>query len=163
MVEHLALRCVIQSCLEWDCFHRTWHAAWKTNPALDMFEVCGLTVISPLQSIAEVFRCFICMEKLRDARLCPHCSKLCCFSCIRVSLLILVSSCKCVSLKATRLTSTFLLPCLFSCSSKNSCCYFLSLLCDVLFPFPSLLQHPEVELGRLCIAFSSANYRDWLE
>ncbi|CAF97325.1 unnamed protein product, partial [Tetraodon nigroviridis] len=39
-----------------------------------------------VQSIAEVFRCFICMEKLRDARLCPHCSKLCCFSCIRVSL-----------------------------------------------------------------------------
>lgn len=38
-----------------------------------------------VQSIAEVFRCFICMEKLRDARLCPHCSKLCCFSCIRVS------------------------------------------------------------------------------
>uniref|UniRef100_A0A8C1WB90 Tripartite motif containing 37 n=1 Tax=Cyprinus carpio TaxID=7962 RepID=A0A8C1WB90_CYPCA len=37
----------------------------------------------PFQSIAEVFRCFICMEKLRDARLCPHCSKLCCFSCIR--------------------------------------------------------------------------------
>ncbi|XP_034496999.1 E3 ubiquitin-protein ligase TRIM37 isoform X13 [Ailuropoda melanoleuca] len=35
------------------------------------------------KSIAEVFRCFICMEKLRDARLCPHCSKLCCFSCIR--------------------------------------------------------------------------------
>uniref|UniRef100_A0A672HKA2 Tripartite motif containing 37 n=1 Tax=Salarias fasciatus TaxID=181472 RepID=A0A672HKA2_SALFA len=37
-----------------------------------------------VESIAEVFRCFICMEKLRDARLCPHCSKLCCFSCIRV-------------------------------------------------------------------------------
>ncbi|XP_069917080.1 E3 ubiquitin-protein ligase TRIM37 isoform X7 [Oryctolagus cuniculus] len=36
-----------------------------------------------VESIAEVFRCFICMEKLRDARLCPHCSKLCCFSCIR--------------------------------------------------------------------------------
>ncbi|KAI8502867.1 Tripartite motif containing 37 [Branchiostoma belcheri] len=34
-------------------------------------------------SLAEVFRCFICMEKLRDARLCPHCSKLCCFMCIR--------------------------------------------------------------------------------
>uniref|UniRef100_A0A8C0ZEV4 Tripartite motif containing 37 n=1 Tax=Cyanistes caeruleus TaxID=156563 RepID=A0A8C0ZEV4_CYACU len=41
------------------------------------------SVNPPLQSIAEVFRCFICMEKLRDARLCPHCSKLCCFSCIR--------------------------------------------------------------------------------
>lgn len=38
------------------------------------------------QSLSEVFRCFICMEKLRDARLCPHCSKLCCFSCIRVSI-----------------------------------------------------------------------------
>ncbi|ESO86713.1 hypothetical protein LOTGIDRAFT_128738, partial [Lottia gigantea] len=33
--------------------------------------------------LAEVFRCFICMERLRDARLCPHCSKLCCFACIR--------------------------------------------------------------------------------
>ncbi|XP_069134745.1 E3 ubiquitin-protein ligase TRIM37-like [Argopecten irradians] len=36
-----------------------------------------------VEGLAEVFRCFICMEKLRDARLCPHCSKLCCFLCIR--------------------------------------------------------------------------------
>ncbi|VDH91810.1 tripartite motif-containing protein 37, partial [Mytilus galloprovincialis] len=36
-----------------------------------------------VENLAEMFRCFICMEKLRDARLCPHCSKLCCFSCIR--------------------------------------------------------------------------------
>ncbi|CAF1110177.1 unnamed protein product [Rotaria sordida] len=36
-----------------------------------------------VESLAEVFRCFICMEKLRDARLCPHCSKLCCYPCIR--------------------------------------------------------------------------------
>ena len=35
------------------------------------------------QGLADVFRCFICMDKLRDARLCPHCSKLCCFACIR--------------------------------------------------------------------------------
>lgn len=35
------------------------------------------------QTLAEVFRCFICMEKLRDAHLCPHCSKLCCYTCIR--------------------------------------------------------------------------------
>ena len=28
-------------------------------------------------------RCFICMEKLRNAHLCPHCSKLCCYMCIR--------------------------------------------------------------------------------
>ncbi|XP_046462791.1 E3 ubiquitin-protein ligase TRIM37-like [Daphnia pulex] len=36
-----------------------------------------------MEGIADVFRCFICMDKLRDARLCPHCSKLCCFACIR--------------------------------------------------------------------------------
>ncbi|XP_052214330.1 E3 ubiquitin-protein ligase TRIM37-like isoform X2 [Dreissena polymorpha] len=36
-----------------------------------------------VESLTEVFRCFICMEKLRDARLCPHCSKLCCYACIR--------------------------------------------------------------------------------
>ncbi|XP_015120522.1 E3 ubiquitin-protein ligase TRIM37 isoform X1 [Diachasma alloeum] len=36
-----------------------------------------------VESLAEVFRCFICMEKLRDAHLCPHCSKLCCYTCIR--------------------------------------------------------------------------------
>lgn len=36
-----------------------------------------------LQTLAEVFRCFICMEKLVDAHLCPHCSKLCCYACVR--------------------------------------------------------------------------------
>ncbi|XP_076232623.1 uncharacterized protein LOC143178072 isoform X3 [Calliopsis andreniformis] len=36
-----------------------------------------------VEALAEVFRCFICMEKLTDAHLCPHCSKLCCYTCIR--------------------------------------------------------------------------------
>ncbi|XP_063963963.1 E3 ubiquitin-protein ligase TRIM37-like isoform X1 [Lytechinus pictus] len=45
--------------------------------------MCRTFSFNVLQSLAEVFRCFICMEKLRDARLCPHCSKLCCYSCIR--------------------------------------------------------------------------------
>ncbi|EDO44138.1 predicted protein [Nematostella vectensis] len=36
-----------------------------------------------VESLSELFRCFICMERLQDARLCPHCSKLCCFLCIR--------------------------------------------------------------------------------
>ncbi|KAJ0180337.1 hypothetical protein K1T71_003741 [Dendrolimus kikuchii] len=36
-----------------------------------------------VETLAEVFRCFICMEKLVDAHLCPHCSKLCCYSCVR--------------------------------------------------------------------------------
>ncbi|XP_016844823.1 uncharacterized protein LOC100121202 isoform X1 [Nasonia vitripennis] len=36
-----------------------------------------------VETLAEVFRCFICMEKLREAHLCPHCSKLCCYTCIR--------------------------------------------------------------------------------
>eukprot|EP00096_Caligus_rogercresseyi_P000740 TRINITY_DN11251_c0_g1_i1.p1 TRINITY_DN11251_c0_g1~~TRINITY_DN11251_c0_g1_i1.p1 ORF type:complete len:921 (-),score=249.89 TRINITY_DN11251_c0_g1_i1:106-2868(-) len=36
-----------------------------------------------VENLAEVFQCFICMEKLRNAHLCPHCSKLCCYLCIR--------------------------------------------------------------------------------
>ncbi|XP_021700141.1 E3 ubiquitin-protein ligase TRIM37 isoform X2 [Aedes aegypti] len=34
------------------------------------------------ETISDVFRCFICMEKLQEAHLCPHCSKLCCYLCI---------------------------------------------------------------------------------
>ncbi|KAF0038405.1 hypothetical protein F2P81_008889 [Scophthalmus maximus] len=52
-------------------------------PEIENFKVAEMDEQS-VESIAEVFRCFICMEKLRDARLCPHCSKLCCFSCIRL-------------------------------------------------------------------------------
>uniref|UniRef100_A0A3Q1GKZ8 Tripartite motif containing 37 n=2 Tax=Acanthochromis polyacanthus TaxID=80966 RepID=A0A3Q1GKZ8_9TELE len=51
-------------------------------PEIKTFKLAEMDEQS-VESIAEVFRCFICMEKLRDARLCPHCSKLCCFSCIR--------------------------------------------------------------------------------
>ena len=36
-----------------------------------------------VENLSDVFRCFICMEKLRNAHLCPHCSKLCCYLCIR--------------------------------------------------------------------------------
>ncbi|KAA3677490.1 tripartite motif-containing protein 37 [Paragonimus westermani] len=39
--------------------------------------------VDTFESLSEVFRCFICMEKLHNARLCPHCSKLCCYKCIR--------------------------------------------------------------------------------
>ncbi|CDS37296.1 E3 ubiquitin protein ligase TRIM37 [Echinococcus multilocularis] len=35
-----------------------------------------------LEALADVFKCFICMEQLDNARMCPHCSKLCCFECI---------------------------------------------------------------------------------
>ena len=43
-----------------------------------------------MQTLSDVFKCFICMERLRDARLCPHCSKLCCYPCIQVSNLIFI-------------------------------------------------------------------------
>ncbi|KAF7257509.1 hypothetical protein EG68_05250 [Paragonimus skrjabini miyazakii] len=39
--------------------------------------------VDTFESLSEVFRCFICMEKVHNARLCPHCSKLCCYKCIR--------------------------------------------------------------------------------
>ncbi|XP_025411276.1 E3 ubiquitin-protein ligase TRIM37-like isoform X2 [Sipha flava] len=35
-----------------------------------------------LQTLLQTFKCFICMEKIQDAHLCPHCSKLCCYSCM---------------------------------------------------------------------------------
>ena len=34
-------------------------------------------------ALEDVFKCFICLERLRNAHLCPHCSKLCCYQCIR--------------------------------------------------------------------------------
>uniref|UniRef100_A0A1L8DTG1 Putative e3 ubiquitin-protein ligase trim37 n=1 Tax=Nyssomyia neivai TaxID=330878 RepID=A0A1L8DTG1_9DIPT len=40
------------------------------------------TAMPAEQTINDVFRCFICMEKLQEAHLCPHCSKLCCYVCI---------------------------------------------------------------------------------
>jgi len=49
-------------------------AGYDSNPRRDEPTV---------ETLAEVFRCFICMEKLRNAHLCPHCSKLCCYMCIR--------------------------------------------------------------------------------
>ena len=42
---------------------------------------------SPPQSLTELFRCFICMQPLQSARLCPHCSKLCCAPCVEVWLI----------------------------------------------------------------------------
>jgi tripartite motif-containing protein 37 len=41
-----------------------------------------LSSLLHLQTLIDVFRCFICMEKLQDAHLCPFCSKLCCYVCI---------------------------------------------------------------------------------
>ena len=36
-----------------------------------------------LNNLEEVFCCYICLGRLRDTRLCPKCSKMCCFQCIR--------------------------------------------------------------------------------
>ena len=38
---------------------------------------------SHANALEDVFKCFICLERLRNAHLCPHCSKLCCYQCIR--------------------------------------------------------------------------------
>lgn len=34
VVEHLAPRCAVRSCVEWDCAYETWHSAWKRNATL---------------------------------------------------------------------------------------------------------------------------------
>ncbi|EDV23555.1 uncharacterized protein TRIADDRAFT_58319 [Trichoplax adhaerens] len=56
-------------------------AAQQRQRAAMSREMCN--VIDAVANIKDVFRCFICMEKLKDARLCPHCSKLCCHTCMR--------------------------------------------------------------------------------
>lgn len=97
---------------------------------VDIFECyklswCGVKLSFSLQSIAEVFRCFICMEKLRDARLCPHCSKLCCFSCIRVRVNMFFFECVCLfssQLLNLKLSNYLVMPMkelLISFSSNN--------------------------------------------
>ena len=73
-----------------------------------------------VESLAEVFRCFICMEKLRNAHLCPHCSKLCCYLCIRRWLTEQRSQCPhCRAFIITRTEATFGL---FACLSSGLCC-----------------------------------------
>lgn len=59
----------------WPSFERFWPSF---SMAVILWQTCRC-----LQTLAEVFRCFICMEKLVDAHLCPHCSKLCCYACVR--------------------------------------------------------------------------------
>lgn len=39
-------------------------------------------LLSQPEALSDVFRCFICTEKLQEAHLCPHCSKPLCFLCI---------------------------------------------------------------------------------
>lgn len=36
-----------------------------------------------MEGIAELLRCYICMEGLTEATICPHCSKLGCYACIK--------------------------------------------------------------------------------
>jgi hypothetical protein len=35
------------------------------------------------QNLEEIFKCFICFSRVRQPQMCPHCSKLCCSSCIK--------------------------------------------------------------------------------
>ncbi|XP_045485019.1 E3 ubiquitin-protein ligase TRIM37-like isoform X6 [Pieris rapae] len=36
-----------------------------------------------VKTLLEAFRCFICIDKIVDAHLCPHCSNLFCYVCVR--------------------------------------------------------------------------------
>jgi hypothetical protein len=39
----------------------------------------------PTESIEDIFKCPICLGRVRDAQMCPTCSKMCCAQCIEVS------------------------------------------------------------------------------
>ena len=34
-------------------------------------------------NLEEIFKCFICFGRVKNAQMCPHCSKLCCNNCIK--------------------------------------------------------------------------------
>ena len=36
-------------------------------------------------NLDEIFKCFICFNKVENAVMCPFCSKLCCSACIQVN------------------------------------------------------------------------------
>lgn len=36
-----------------------------------------------LDGIEEIFRCYICLARVKNAQMCPSCSKMCCLSCIK--------------------------------------------------------------------------------
>ena len=61
----------------------------RTPPTSRIIDWCNwinlLPLCQSLQGISELLRCYICMERLSDATICPHCSKLGCFSCIEVN------------------------------------------------------------------------------
>eukprot|EP00002_Diphylleia_rotans_P023896 TRINITY_DN4707_c0_g2_i2.p1 TRINITY_DN4707_c0_g2~~TRINITY_DN4707_c0_g2_i2.p1 ORF type:complete len:931 (-),score=180.40 TRINITY_DN4707_c0_g2_i2:331-3123(-) len=40
------------------------------------------TSADPTINIEEIFRCYICMGRVRNAQMCPSCSKMCCMICI---------------------------------------------------------------------------------
>ncbi len=65
-----------------------WNGVGNTNPSVGSehcFRLSMSTDDSILQGIAELLRCYICMEGLKDTTLCPHCCKLVCFNCVTVS------------------------------------------------------------------------------
>ena len=45
---------------------------------------CAHTHTHTLQTLSELLCCYICADRLRDASLCPHCSKMGCYTCIKV-------------------------------------------------------------------------------
>ncbi|RNA39159.1 E3 ubiquitin- ligase TRIM37 [Brachionus plicatilis] len=73
IIERIIRDVIISVCVVWIMASAESQANFRSQASMDDNSV---------ETIAEVFKCFICMEKLRNARLCPHCSKLCCFACI---------------------------------------------------------------------------------
>ncbi|VDL60673.1 unnamed protein product [Hymenolepis diminuta] len=51
--------------------------------SLDVFSAALSGTISRAVALSNVFKCLICMGTTADARMCPNCSKLFCFGCIR--------------------------------------------------------------------------------
>ena len=54
----------------------------NTNRNHDKTSVLNLSNGSN-SNLEEIFKCFICLGRVKNAQMCPHCSKLCCNNCIK--------------------------------------------------------------------------------
>lgn len=49
----------------------------------NMFDKAGVNSSGSKNNLEEIFKCFICFGRVKNAQMCPHCSKLCCNNCIK--------------------------------------------------------------------------------
>jgi tripartite motif-containing protein 37 len=59
--------------------HKEKHSpSWNTKPV----DFTATQILKQESNIDEILKCFICLQRVKNAQMCPFCSKLCCSACI---------------------------------------------------------------------------------